>query len=427
MNNLGIIIQKTVGNGLDYNILPNIDIIELNNKFNESIEDERDTPGKVGDKPIFVLQNTENYRIYSLIIGTKDDGRSGFYAMRIFIPINCILQNFIQILHNIESKYKSNPNSISNDSQVYSESLRIIESNCKATKIYINKEVRNKNNFIYYDKQNITSIEEVFNSNAAILFNKLYAFQRPLSSDEIKEQILIQNINYNKYSKIDFNEVLISGDLTLLKKLIINGKEVYFNLKSDEMTLLKSEFDQVKYVLKENSFKKVDESGLKVEIFKGHNEVISVETNSTPQKSFFDKYVKVLILIGILLISILLLFDTEIIDFGGSESETSKEIIKPEADRVNSKVVESKKNKNLDSIKKVDSSHRDNNIPKEINHKSRENSSIDKKKNSIKKSVPIDKKIINEDNSGKESSEKPKMIEPEKAQPKVDEEKLKED
>ena len=134
-----------------------------------------------------------------------------------------------------------------------------------------------------------------------------------------------------------------------------------------------------------------------------------------------------LILIGILLISILLLFDTEIIDFGGSESETSKEIIKPEAERVNSKVVESKKNKNLDSIKKVDSSHRDNNIPKEINHKSRENSSIDKKKNSIKKSVPIDKKIINEDNSGKESSEKPKMIEPEKAQPKVDEEKLKED
>ena len=170
MNDFGIIIQKTVGNGLDYNILPNIDIIELYNKFNDSIEDERETPGKVGDKPIFVIQNTSKYKIYSLIIGTRDDGRSGFYAIRIFIPINSILQNFTQLLKDIEGKYISNPNSISNDSQNYNELIVKIKNNCKTISNRIIVNIVN-NKFVYYDNFNIAYIESVFNSKETNSFN----------------------------------------------------------------------------------------------------------------------------------------------------------------------------------------------------------------------------------------------------------------
>ena len=286
MNNIGIIIQKLQGNGLDFNVFPNIEVLELKNKFNNATEDERDTPGKVGDKPIYVLQNTISYKIYSLIIGTRDGGRAGFYAIRIFIPVNSILQNFTTILNEVHSNYLSNPNSITNDSQIYNESIIKVKGNCKMGSTYVIIDNLINNKFIYYDSNNIAAIDSIFNSKETNYFNKLFAFQKPNNADEIKDEISIQNIVYQKYNfNEDFQEIKIKGRLDLIKKIKVNGKELDFNGNSDDLVLLIKKSDKVEYLLKENGIKKVNEFSNEITI-----SIIRRNISDPPQHSFFKKY-----------------------------------------------------------------------------------------------------------------------------------------
>ena len=127
-NNFGIIIQKTNGEGLDFNIFPNVENIELSTKFNLPSEDERDTPGKVKDKDILAIQFSDNFKIYSLIVGTKDGPRAGFYGIRIFVPKGNNLENFTSILYKIQSKFLLYPNSSSSDNQIYDDILKPIKN-----------------------------------------------------------------------------------------------------------------------------------------------------------------------------------------------------------------------------------------------------------------------------------------------------------
>lgn len=309
MNNSGIIIQNLKGNGLDFNVFPSSEVLELKLKFNNPIEDERETPGKAGDKPIFVLHNTKNYKIYSLIIGTSDGGRAGFYAIRIFIPINYVLQNFITILNEIQSKYLVNPNSISSDSHIYNETLLRIKDNSKLTSNYIIIDNSINNNFIYYDNNNITSIETIFNSNGTNCFQKLFAFQKPNNETNLKDEISINNVVYHKYIVNNtYQEIKIKGQLDLLKKIKLNGIEVNFNRDTDELILFKKESDKVEYLLKENGVKELDSFENEVTISREDNnfEKKQIDRNRKLKKSFFEKYGIWLILSGIVIIIILL-------------------------------------------------------------------------------------------------------------------------
>ncbi len=314
MNNSGIIIQNLKGNGLDFNVFPNSEVLELKLKFNNPIEDERETPGKAGDKPIFVLHNTKNYKIYSLIIGTSDGGRAGFYAIRIFIPLNYVLQNFITILNEIQSKYLVNPNSISSDSHIYNETLLRIKDNCKLTNNFIIIDNSINNNFIYYDNNNITSIETIFNSNGTNCFQKLFAFQKPNNETNIKDEISINNVVYHKYiANSTFQEIKIKGQLDLLKKIKVNGIEVNFNSDTCELVLFKKESDKVEYLLKENGVKELDSFGNEVTISREDNyfEKKQIDRDRKPKKSFFEKYGIWLIFSGIVIIIILLFVPTD--------------------------------------------------------------------------------------------------------------------
>ena len=341
MNNSGIIIQNLKGNGLDFNVFPSSEVLELKLKFNNPIEDERETPGKAGDKPIFVLHNTKNYKIYSLIIGTSDGGRAGFYAIRIFIPINYVLQNFITILNEIQSKYLVNPNSISSDSHIYNETLLRIKDNSKLTSNYIIIDNSINNNFIYYDNNNITSIETIFNSNGTNCFQKLFAFQKPNNETNLKDEISINNVVYHKYIVNNtYQEIKIKGQLDLLKKIKLNGIEVNFNRDTDELILFKKESDKVEYLLKENGVKELDSFGNEVTISREEKyfEINQKKRNKKPNKSFFEKYGIWLILSGIVIIIILL--------FVPMDDTINNKIQQPVTDTTNLKKPDTTKIKN---------------------------------------------------------------------------------
>ena len=356
MNNIGIIIQKTKGEGLDFNIFPNNINIELSSKFNLPSEDERDTPGKVKDKDIFAVQFSENFKIYSLIIGTKDGPRAGFYGIRIFIPINYNLDNFTSILYNIQSKFLLNPNSSSSENQIFDGIIETIKNSCTEVNKFIVPITTNKNHFCYYESNNISAIEAIFNSKEIYLSSKLFAFQKP-KEEELRTEIAINNIIYKEIDlKNEIVEIKIKGDLNYLKELKINNTSVNFNKIQNNLFILKNKKDKIEYILKENAQKKEDDSTNEIIISrKNSNGGKSNGGGKEPRKSFFDKYGTWIILI-LLATLIIVIIQQEYFNNPKTENMENPDPIIVQEPKENPRVVENTKPVMVEKPKPVEKS-----------------------------------------------------------------------
>ena len=323
-NDFGIIIQKTRGDGLDFNLFPNNENLELNVKYDSLSEDERDTPKLGKDKDVFVVQFSENYKIYSLIIGLEDRQRAGFYGIRIFVPKGNNLQNFTSILYKIQSKFLLNPNSSSSDNLIYDDILETIKNSCSEVNKFIVPNTRNNNHFCYYESNNSIAIEAIFNSNKTYLISKLYAFQKP-KEEELRTEISINNIIYKEIDlKNEIVEIKIKGDLNYLKELKINNTSVNFNKNQNNLFILKNKKDKIEYILKENAQKNEDASTNEIIISrKNSNGGKSNGGRKEPPKSFIDKYGTWLILI-LLATMIILIIQQEYFKNPDPEMEIEK-------------------------------------------------------------------------------------------------------
>jgi len=264
---LNLIIQGTTAGLNNIYVSPNLDI--TNKSIVETLKDERILAAQIANQSIvYSVQTINDCKVYSLIITDITDftGRSGYYSIKLYSTIDYKVKNVTGLLNELNQKYLYFKNNNDLNNQDYSEILNQADIQSQ-NRIISNKLISTA--FIqYYDKDNV---EYNINNDAVYAVEKLYLFdhEKALNEEQIKYQGLIGFEDFKK--NVKFFEVNNSDGV--LKKIIINGKELSHTIFPESFMSFRLKDDSVSYFTK-------DDTSSKQAIF-NHNNILDIKRKVT--------------------------------------------------------------------------------------------------------------------------------------------------
>jgi hypothetical protein len=288
MGQYGILIQKATDGALIEYISSHLnsahpDIVKTN------YDERREVTQIANGSNVYSIQISKNYRVYSLILTNAVDkfGRLGYIAVRLYVPNNCIVTNFIIILDQIFEQYSiksatSTLNTLDFESIFQNINFQFENSPFLA--------LSDKQTYYCFYENNHIEMLDKFNSNVAYLVDKIYSFDKKVN------QSRIENFKFLPLNQLQgFRKVQIVNSYRILRDFKINDTHLEFDPNIERFILLCNKEDQLYYNTTENK---------KVKAVFGNTIIINPEIITIPSDpngsnntfNFLDKYGTVVIL-----------------------------------------------------------------------------------------------------------------------------------
>ena len=243
---LDLIIQETTAGLSNQYVSENLDI--SNSSIKACLADERMKAAQIANQStVYSIQLIDSIKVYSCIHTNITDftGRSGYYAIKLFVNKECTIKNIVSIFNDINDRYLNFKKIGQLNSQKYDDILA--NANIDTERRFICP-VSKQAYFSYYLGED--DIDGILNQNAINAIEKLYVFDKYNSRDnaDVTRQGLVYFDDYTKNLE-QFDVVNTQG---VLKTLYINnstlsadyflntfssfkkkGETVYFDTKDD--------------------------------------------------------------------------------------------------------------------------------------------------------------------------------------------------
>lgn len=222
MSQIGLIIQRTF-NGLTIEHSSNPTYEGLSPTL--FLTDERTMAMQLSpDTPVVSMAQDGNFKCYSFINATLDrERRSGFYAIRLFVPASKELHQAPQHLMNITREYL---NTLSNNlPHNYEHLLQTAQGDIRECLYTLDVDHIQKGTYYLAGAANM---DIVFQNEKAVFVEKLYGFQGAIAPDHI-DAFQLQSLD-----SISIRKVFFQDPVGHVHNLYINGKKLTSNRFKEE-------------------------------------------------------------------------------------------------------------------------------------------------------------------------------------------------
>ena len=258
MISIGLIIQET-RSGLE-NQYTSDHLDARTTEISTTLTDERLLATQLANHSnVYSVQITKNYKVYSLIVTNVSDsfGRAGFSAIRLYVPIESIINDIETCLLSIKESYVQFKISNSLNLQNYNSILSSILFKSEVSQIYVC--LKSKEDAVVYLESNASALNSVLENKNCNLFNKVYIFDKTKAANidiAIKQGLIL-------FSNLDIKarEIEISDPNSILKHIKINHVKLEFDINSKELIVLSNREDVISYNTSEDdTYKTINSS-----------------------------------------------------------------------------------------------------------------------------------------------------------------------